>query len=152
MNVQAAALGGLLYVPGGYLASSQTILSVHEAYDIVRNVWTTVAPLPQPLAGAIVASAGGKVYAFGGASPNGVEASTYQYDPAADMWETRSAMPAALAFGGAVQSSGYVHVVTGVTTDAYLSPAFLRYDPTSDSWPRAQLQHPTHVSRNHDGG
>ena len=39
MNIQAASIGGLLYVPGGYLASSDTFVSIHEAYDIARNTW-----------------------------------------------------------------------------------------------------------------
>lgn len=134
MNIQAAAVGGHLYVPGGYLGSSGIILGVHEAYDIAHNAWSTVAPLPQPLSGGSTASAGGKVYVFGGYSPDGFEATTYQYDPAVDAWTARAMMPTALAYGGAVQYGGAVYVVTGTTTGGFPNPAFLRYDPANDSW------------------
>lgn len=134
MNIQAADVDGVIYVPGGYLRSSRTFLNVHEAYNIAHNTWSTKSSLPQPLAGAIIGSAGGKVYAFGGANTNDTHTSVYRYDPVIDMWETRTAMPVALAYGGAVQHGGYIYVTAGVTTGTYPSSAFLRYDPASDSW------------------
>jgi type VII secretion-associated serine protease mycosin len=134
MNMQAAAVDGVVYVPGGYSLSSDANLAVHEAYDIASNTWTTRAPLPQPLSGANTATLGGKVFLFGGRSTSGFEATAYQYDPTTDAWVSRSAMPVALAYGGAVEHGGQVYVVTGVTGEGSLSAAFLRYDPISDSW------------------
>ena len=124
MNIQAAHLSGLLYVPGGYLASSDTFVSIHEAYDIARNTWATKAPLPQPLSGAMTAAAGGKVYVFGGNNGGGRQTTTYQYDPGANTWVTRAVMPIALSYGGAVEYGGRIYVMTGITADSSLSSVF----------------------------
>jgi type VII secretion-associated serine protease mycosin len=134
MNIQAASVGDVLYVPGGFMGSSGAYVSVHEAYDIASNTWSTKAPLPEPLSGASATSVGGKVYVFGGYGTHGREATTFQYDPTTDAWTARAVMPIALAYGGAVQYGSHAFVVTGVTTGDNLSPAFLRYDPASDSW------------------
>jgi hypothetical protein len=84
-NIGAAALGGKIYVPGGY--DGFTALDVLEIYDPVSDSWSSGAPLPKPLGGAAAAAHGGKLYLFGGLDADGsFTDATFAYDPAADSW------------------------------------------------------------------
>ena len=63
-EVAATLLDGKIYVIGGFDSQGETNLV--EAYDISKDFWGKIAPLPMPLHHTGAASVGGKVYVIGG--------------------------------------------------------------------------------------
>src|SRR5438045_3145841 len=58
--------------------------------------WAAAAPLPPARAGLAVATAGGRLYALGGASWSQVRLGAVEaYDPATNTWATRAPLPTA---------------------------------------------------------
>ena len=85
-------LGGLIYVPGGRLASGE-MTNVLEVYNPYQDTWSRKAPLPEAVSGyALVAFEGG-LYLFGGWDGNKALADVYAYDPGLDQWEARADLP-----------------------------------------------------------
>ena len=129
-NVGAAAIGGKIYVPGGY--AQDTILDVLEIYDPVGDSWSAGARLPEPLTGAAVAAWGGKLYTFGGKGRSGSYVDkTYQYDPVADRWVAKAPLPGGgRAYATAAELDGKIYVVGGWSNRNTVEV----YDPREDSW------------------
>jgi len=111
-NVSGAALGGKIYVPGGFISSGQVTDSV-EVYDPVADEWGRAAPLPAPRAAYALAAYDGKMYLFGGTDGIRDVDTVLIYDPAADAWQTGPSMPPARAFAGAAALEGRIYLVGG---------------------------------------
>ncbi len=125
-DVGAAVLGGLIYVPGGRLASGEVTATV-EVYDPGADTWDARASLPVALSGYALASFEGRLYLFGGWNGADFVASVYEYDPAADEWLERTRMPTARGFAAASASGGKIYVIGGTdgkgpqhATEAYV--------------------------------
>src|SRR5262245_15007410 len=110
------ALNGKVYVIGGFDKTANVVASV-EAYDPQTGLWTSAAPLPEPLHHANAAVVGGKIYVLGSligtlfmASGNG-----HVYDPATDTWSTAGSLPAGRERGGAAVAviGSYVYIAGG---------------------------------------
>ncbi|XP_055336905.1 kelch-like protein 1 [Paramacrobiotus metropolitanus] len=89
-----AALNGRVYAAGGYsllVAEGDPLTSV-EAYDPLCNAWSAVAPLPLGLSGAVMVACGGRLFLFGGGSPE-ERGCSFSYDPATDTWTKLHDMP-----------------------------------------------------------
>lgn len=133
-----AELGGKLYVVGGMNGAGITLSSV-LAYDIAADRWTEVAPLPQPIHHPGVAAVAGKLYVLGGfnlVTPAFVAlGDVYEYDPAANSWRERSAMPAGSERGAAAVAAldGRIYVAGG-QRNLQATPDFHVYDPATDQW------------------
>ena len=91
----AAALGGLLYVAGGFISApgiEETTASV-IAYDPRRQTWRSVAPMPTARELLRLVTAGPYLYAVGGLSREGNSLTTIErYDPRSNRWQTVSPM------------------------------------------------------------
>lgn len=111
-NVGGAALGGKIYVPGGFISSGQVTDSV-EVYDPVADEWGQAAPLPAPRAAYALAAYGEKLYLFGGTDGYQDVDTVLIYDPAVDAWQTGPSMPPARAFAGAAALEGKIYLVGG---------------------------------------
>jgi N-acetylneuraminic acid mutarotase len=61
----AAYIDGRIVAVGG--EQPTTVLNVAEMYDIAGGKWSTLAPLPTPRHGEVVATVGNTVYCIGGA-------------------------------------------------------------------------------------
>ncbi|HLW46307.1 MAG TPA: kelch repeat-containing protein [bacterium] len=152
----AALVNGRIYVVGGAgpLPNSrdtairpggpQRSLAVVEEYDPVANRWRTRAPMPVARNHLAVESVGAKLYAVGGrlggafiiAMPGNVDL-TMEYDPAADVWLTRAAMPTARSACNSAALGGRMYVAGGeLQTYQYLAAyrAFEAYDPAANVW------------------
>ena len=81
----AAAMGGKIYVTGGFeLSQTNSTSSVYE-YDPQADAWTQRASMGNARRNHASAAVGGKLYVFGG-SNHGCLNSVEVYDPASDSW------------------------------------------------------------------
>ncbi|HTP07529.1 MAG TPA: kelch repeat-containing protein, partial [Anaerolineae bacterium] len=111
-------------------------------FDPATNSWKRLADLPQALGGVTLATANGKLYAFGGFDQRGYNqgnvATTYEYNPAKNTWRARATMPTlARSLAGAASLNGKIYVVGGITNgDPYTSTvgATTIYDPIANTW------------------
>jgi DNA-binding CsgD family transcriptional regulator len=115
-DVSAAVVGGLIYVPGGRLASGG-VTDVLEVYDPRRDEWTQRASMPVPLSAYALAAFEGQLYIFGGWDGAGAVASVYLYDPSEDGWSEVTPMPTPRAFAGAAVAGGRLFVMGGANGD-----------------------------------
>lgn len=138
-NIAAVALGGKLYVVGGntlsYSDYSVNIYTTVSVFDPVDESWSQAAPLPVALAGATAATAGGKLYLFGGLDKDSLESDrTWEYDPAANRWQLKARMPGGGRFYAAAATlAGKIYVVGGWREARTVEV----YDPAADRWSTA---------------
>jgi DNA-binding CsgD family transcriptional regulator/N-acetylneuraminic acid mutarotase len=111
-DASAAVLGGLIYVPGGRLASG-AVTDAMEVYDPAADKWSARASLPAGLSGYALAALEGRLYVFGGWNGANFVASVYEYDPAADEWLERTRMPTVRGFAAAASVGGKIYVIGG---------------------------------------
>ena len=119
--VMAVEINGKYYVVGGVdqvVSGTFGVQNTTYVYDPAANAWRQLADLPQALGGVTVATANGKLYAFGGFDQRGYNhgnvANTYEYNPATNMWLTRTAMLSGTrSLAGAASLNGKIYVVGG---------------------------------------
>jgi DNA-binding CsgD family transcriptional regulator/N-acetylneuraminic acid mutarotase len=111
-NIDGAAIGEWIYVPGGRTAEGEPT-SIVEAYNVANEVWSQVAPLPRPLYAYALAVYGGRLYVFGGRDDRGYANTTYIYDPAQDTWQAGKEMRTQRAYAAAATLGSQVFVVGG---------------------------------------
>lgn len=142
-----AALGGRVYVVGGFDASGQPVDTV-ESYDPATDRWTQRASLPALLHHVNVTAVDGKLYVVGGLSGSSFAASgtTLVYDPTADSWSPLAEMPAGTERGasGVAVLDGRI-VVAGGLRGGSVADASL-FDPQANVWSPLQ---PLAVARDH---
>jgi N-acetylneuraminic acid mutarotase len=95
-----------------------------------QEIWTNLAPLPQPQCEAGTAVLDGKIYVLGGWSTGSDNTwnSVQVYDPAADKWSDGPKLPVAINHEGAAVVGGKLYVVGG-----FLGP-FRQREPTANVW------------------
>ncbi|CAG0934780.1 Response regulator protein VraR [Thermoflexales bacterium] len=131
-NVGAVVLNGQIIVPGGYTASGAPTASV-EAYDVLSDVWTSLAALPAPRFAYALATDNDKVYLFGGWDGQGYANTTFIYDPKANRWTTGAPLPIGRGFAGAALLNDALYVVGGYADDHEFDRCD-RYVPREDRW------------------
>ncbi len=133
-DINAAVIGGQIYIPGGRLASGR-VTDVLESYDPRRALWERRAPLPVALSGYALAAFEGKLYVFGGWDGQKFLASVYEYDPGQDNWIKRTPMPTMRGFAGAAIAGGKIYVIGGYDGKEALT-VNEEYLPERDTWSR----------------
>ena len=111
-QVQAEVLGGLIYVPGGSLASGE-VSDILEIYDPRQDIWTNGESLPIAVSAYALAAFEGRLYLFGGWDGNQSLATVFSYDPATNKWREEPEMPTARAFAGAGIAGRKIYIVGG---------------------------------------
>ena len=153
--VMAVEIDNKYYVVGGVdqiVSGTFGVQSSTYVYDPDTDAWTRRADLPQALGGVALATANGKLYAFGGFDQRGYNlgnvAVTYEYNPATNKWRERTAAPVGTrSLAGAASLNGKIYVVGGITDgDPYTATmgANTIYDPVANTW---QLGAPVGSSR-----
>ncbi len=130
-ELPAAALAGLIYVPGGFGGET-----VFQAYDPASDEWRDLAPLPagrHHLMAAALDSTG-SVYVFGGGAAGVWSPTTtaWAYAPALNAWTEIAPLPEPRMAGAAVALKDKIYIVGG----AGGSSALLEYDPAANTWRR----------------
>jgi DNA-binding CsgD family transcriptional regulator/outer membrane protein assembly factor BamB len=113
-DVQAAMLGGKLYVPGGRRSSdSKSVSDVFERYDPRTETWEKLPSLPQPRSAYALATLEGKLYVFGGWDGTTYRREVFEYDPDRASWQERPQMPTGRAFATAATVEDGIYVLGG---------------------------------------
>jgi N-acetylneuraminic acid mutarotase len=131
-EASAAIVGGLVYVPGGRLASG-LVTSTVEIYDPGRDSWEQGAPLPQPLSAYALAAFEGQLYLFGGWDGTAYRAEVWVYDPGQDTWTTLEPMPTARGRAGVAVTSNRIYVIGGTDGETLLTENEA-FDPNTGAW------------------
>jgi hypothetical protein len=120
-------VGGLIYVPGGMVGTDQVTTTL-EAYDPLKDRWTSLRPLPTHLCAYAVAAVGKRIYLFGGWDGKAYLDTVHIYEPVTDTWTLGSPMPVPRAFAGAGVIENKVYVVGGYNEKQEFSVCE-EYDP-----------------------
>lgn len=137
-----AVIGDLVYIAGG--TGDANSVAQFTSYDTVNDVHDTTLPqLPAALNHLVGAAVGGKVYAIGGRDVGieGTKNTTYEYDPAMNMWTEKATMPTARGGSAAGVVGDRIVVVGGEGNPAAPSGVFPQaeiYDPAMDMWTAAE--------------
>jgi len=129
-DVNAAVIGGLIYLPGGRLASGKPT-RILEIYDPHEDRWKQGASLPIALSAYALAAFEGRLYLFGGWDGKQYLASVYEYDPGRDLWTARTSMPTARGYMGSAVAGGKIYVIGGTDGTQPLS-VNEEYSPEKD--------------------
>jgi N-acetylneuraminic acid mutarotase len=142
-EIAVAVLAGEIVVLGGFDAQGASTDTV-QAYSPRTDTWRLLAPLPAVNNHGAAATAGGRLFAFGGTSPR-----TFVYDPSGNRWLEVASMH--FAHGGTpavavIQDRIYV---AGGTGPGMVGNEVEVYDPATNVW---TLLAPMGVPRNHTAG
>lgn len=138
-HVSVAADAGRVYALGGFLQQNRGSDPNAYAYDVAADRWDAIAPLPRPRGAGAAVALNGKIHLIGGASEPASERASVGwhevYDPQADRWETRKALPGARDHVGCVAFRGVIHVIGGrFNTFEYNTGLHHVYLPDRDTW------------------
>jgi N-acetylneuraminic acid mutarotase len=143
-EVAAAAVGGKIYVIGGFEEPSLgnvlnfAITSAVEEYDPATNQWTVKTPMPVGLHHAGIGVVAGRLYIIGGYKQAGLSvwgpvATVYVYDPPTDAWSEGAPMPTARGALSVTAHDGKLLAIGGYEGRAN-SAAVEVFDPAQNIW------------------
>jgi N-acetylneuraminic acid mutarotase len=166
-HVAFTELNGKLYAFGGFVLPASgppAWVPIDNAweYDPAADNWKALAPMPTKRGSPVAATVNGKIYVIGGASthpgssepavhparPHRSVATVEEYDPAANTWRARSAMPTARNHAAIGALNGKIYVIGGRLGAAFVgvsSPTDVveEYDPATDQWGMIKARMPT---------
>lgn len=132
------AIGGKLYLNGGYALNAAIYQTETYEYDPAVNAWTAKASSATGRYEAMSGVVNDRMYVIGGgAGPTGATPLDVNevYDPATNLWALRTAMPTERRDGAAASDGTRIHVVGGFNTVNVNVHEV--YDPGTDSWSTA---------------
>lgn len=131
-EMNAAVVGGQIYIPGGRLASG-AVTSTLEIYHPDTDTWEQRAPLPMAMSAYALAAFEGQLYLFGGWDGEAYRAEAFVYDPGQDAWAKLPPMPTARGQAGVAVAGGQIYVIGGSdgTSPLTQNEAF---NPNSQTW------------------
>jgi N-acetylneuraminic acid mutarotase len=138
-HVAVVADGDRVYAFGGFVEQNRRSDTLAYVYELGSNRWSAIAPLPRPRGAAAAVLLEGQIHLIGGASEPAAERASVGwhevYDPRADRWTTRKALPGARDHVGCVAHQGLLHVVGGrFNTFEYNTTLHHVYLPARDTW------------------
>ncbi len=134
-HTTATALGGRLYVIGGYSGGWNPVNNVFE-YDPATDRWRSRSPMPTPRGALGAAEIEGKIYATGGRIGGSYARNLSDnevYDSVADRWERRQPMPTARSGIAGAAAGGRLFVFGGEAPAGTFNQTEA-YDPVTDRW------------------
>jgi len=144
-EVAVAAVGGRIYVVGGFLGNGSPSDAV-EVYDPATDTWTQAPPLPEPrhhTAAAGVADIFLYIIGGFGTSFSDPQSTVYKYDTTRQTWEERAPLPTARG-GHAVTAdacpglrSACLYAIGGSDEAGENVPEVEAYDDVTNTWSAA---------------
>jgi N-acetylneuraminic acid mutarotase len=140
-HVGVVADAGRLYALGGFTEQNRRADTHAFVHVIAEDRWERIAPLPRPRGAGAVAAVNGRIHHIGGATDPAEERASIAwhevYDPQADRWERRRALPAGRDHAGVAVWQGRIHVIGGRFNNFENNTGLHHvYDPARDSWER----------------
>jgi len=144
-----AAVGGRLYIVGGFRENTFGPTGAVRIYDPAADSWSDGAPMLTPRGALAVAVVEGKIHAIGGNTADGAglpphehgapqgdnSVATHEvYDPATNVWTRLAPMPTPRNHTGAAVIGGKIHVVAGRVSGNMELTTHEIYDPVSGVW------------------
>lgn len=143
-----AAVGGKLYIIGGFGGNGFNPTGAVRIYDPASQAWSEGAPMLTPRGALAVAVLDGKIHAIGGnAAQAGLPAhehgraqedlsvATHEvYDPTTNAWTRLAPMPTPRNHLGAATLAGRIHAVGGRVESEMELTTHEIYDPASGAW------------------
>lgn len=126
-DIQAAVIGGMIYVPGGR-TSSGGLTNTLEIFDPDADQWVQGAALPVALSAYTITAFEGRLYLFGGWDGGQFTNLAYVYDPRVNTWSSLTPMPTRRGYAGAAVAGGKIYVIGGKDGQAVL-PVVEVYSP-----------------------
>ena len=111
-DLQAAVIGGLIYVPGGKTSSGIPTDQL-QIYDPVEDQWFSGTPMPRKISAYSLATFEGRIFLFGGWDGNNFLNTAFGYNPANNEWEELGVMPTARAYMGATLIGNKIYLLGG---------------------------------------
>src|ERR1700694_182736 len=155
---------GKIYAFGGFVlpqSGPPAWVPIDNAweYDPARDTWRALAPLPTSRGSPVAVTVGDNMYVIGGAVTGPKESAVHparahfstgaveEYDPAANTWRSRTALPTPRNHATAGVVNGKVYVIGGRVGGAFVSSGSSNvgvveeYDPAADLWgaPKARM-------------
>lgn len=134
VGADAAVLGRLVVVAGGYGVRSTEPLDSVEAFDTLGGTWRELPPMPTRRYGLALACIGSRIYAIGGDDGQRVCTANEVFDQATSSWVRVAPLPRPLAGGKAEAHNGLIYYVGGCDQNEELSAATFVYTPVVDRW------------------
>lgn len=129
-EVQAAVLGGKIYVPGGLLPDGSASRAL-EIYNPQTDEWEAGPDLPGPISAYALTAHEGKLYIFGGWTGESYTDRTYLYNPDTQTWSELSPLPEPLGYAGAAVASGRIYLIGGFDGNQASRSTFV-YTPSQE--------------------
>jgi hypothetical protein len=126
LRASAAAIGELIYVPGGCDAQGKPEVFM-DVYDPRQDVWAERAPLPEPRCGYALAAFEGSLYLFGGWDGVKESHSVFRYDHDTDIWQVMSSLPLPLQGAQAVVEGAGIAIFGGTRNGQALTNHWVYY-------------------------
>ena len=128
-----------LFVFGGERVPTATVVNTTRIYDIGTNTWSTGANMPDVRAFMASGYYNGKIYLVGGYSTGSITLAflqTWEYDPVADTFVTKTSIPAPAGFGGAGSGvvNGHLYVAGGRDSNNTILASLWDYNIATDTW------------------
>jgi N-acetylneuraminic acid mutarotase len=130
-----AALGGRIYVIGGFAGTTNQPTNDVRVFDIATSTWTKAAPLPTSSGGQAAVVLDGRIHVIGGGTSRETIANHVVYDPTSDTWASAAPLPRSEGSPGAVVLDGRLWAIGGRSGSDDFGDVYI-YDPATDSWSR----------------
>jgi N-acetylneuraminic acid mutarotase len=134
-EVGAARIGRFIYVVGGFLPSTETTAAV-ERYDIERDRWKRLQPMPVAVNHPAVASHRGRLYVYGGYTDSTfvpVTGALQRYDPRSGSWSQLAGSPHPRAAAALAGVNGKLYAAGGTAGGEVLA-ALEVFDISERRW------------------
>jgi len=128
-NTGVAAVGGFVYVPGGY--NGTTGVTNMQRFDPATNNVTNLATMPAGNYAHAVAARGNFIHVLGGSSTGVAGTTHFVYDIAGNSWATAAAVPVAVQYPAAASDGTLVYLLGGNTTNITNVQV---YNPGTNTW------------------
>ena len=129
----AAAIGGTIYLIGGFGTTTNSPVAIVHAYDTKARQWRDVAPMPAARGGHAAIAVGGRIHVLGGGNSVSTIADHTVYDPGTNTWIERAKLPRSMGSVAAVVFDGKLLSVGGRSGPSDFGDVYV-YDAAADAW------------------
>ena len=134
LNAPAAvALGGKIYVIGGFNTTTNVPSDKVLVYDIASRRWSEAAPLPAPRGGHAAIVLGSRIHVIGGGNSQRTLDDHSVYDPTTNAWSALAPLPRSEGSPATAVFDGKLYAIGGRSGPGDFGYVDI-YDAASHSW------------------